>query len=103
MYKFLDLGATDEEEEEEDNNNNNNNANDLSNSKQSVDCFMAPGSSGKDSFNRAVDNMMMQSSWPSQPQGTQTQRSLPILEGVPIPLLKKIFIVDLFSGVFFNM
>ena len=106
VSKFLDLATKEEEDDDDDNNNdlrnNGKEDKDISNSQGSVGHSIVQGPSGKDSFNRAIDGMLAQYSQTSQ-QGTQMQTSLPIPQGVPIPLLKKIFIVDLFSGVFYIM
>ena len=95
--RFLDLAAEEEDEEEEDEEDEDE---DIGDAQGSVSCPTDPGPSGKEFFNRAVDSMIQRYNQKSQPQDTLTQKSLQILEGVPIPLSKKLFIVDLFSGAF---
>ena len=101
--KFLDL-ATEEEEDDDDDDLRDNGEEDkeIGDSQGSVGRSIDQGPAGKDSFNRAIDDMLARYSRTSQ-QGTQVQTSPPIPQGVPILLLKKIFILDLFSGVFYIM
>ncbi|KIM55561.1 hypothetical protein SCLCIDRAFT_30272 [Scleroderma citrinum Foug A] len=98
--RFLDLAAEEEDEEEEDEEEEDeeDEDEDIGDAQGSVSCPTDPGPSGKEFFNRAVDSMIQRYNQKSQPQDTLTQKSLQILEGVPIPLSKKLFIVDLFSG-----
>ena len=101
MGRFLDLAAEEEDNKEEDNKDKDKDKDkDIGDAQGSVSCPTDPGPSGKEFFNRAVDSMIQRYNRKSQPQDTLTQKSLQILEGVPIPLSKKLFIVDLFSGAF---
>jgi len=105
MGKFLNLAAKEEEDDDDDDDDLRDNGEEdkeISDSQGSVGRSINQGPAGKDSFNRAIDDMLARYSWTSQ-QGTQVQTLPPIPQGVPIPLLKKIFIVDLFSGVFYIM
>ena len=98
--RFLDLAAEEEDDEEEDDEEEDDEDEDIGDAQGSVSCPTDPGPSGKEFFNRAVDSMIQRYNRKSQPQDTLTQKSLHIPEGVPIPLSKKLFIVDLFSGAF---
>ena len=107
VCRFLNLTAEDEEEDEDgdgedrcDGNIKEGEGDDISEVRGSVRHSINPGPSGKETFNQAVDSMMAQYSRKSQPQDVQAWKSLQIMEGVPIPLPKKLFIIDLFSGVF---
>ena len=107
VRRFLDLTAEDKEEDEDgdgedghDSNIKEGEGDDIGEVQGSVRRSINPGPSGKETFDQAVDSMMAQYSWKSQPQDVQARKLLQIMEGVPIPPPKKLFIVDLFSGAF---
>ncbi|KAI6126695.1 hypothetical protein F5141DRAFT_1060411 [Pisolithus sp. B1] len=67
---------------------------DFSEAQKSAGCLVDVGPSGKSSFSQAIDSMMARYDGVPQYRGTRVQR-LP--EGVPLPSMKNVYIVDLFS------
>ena len=107
ISRFLDLTTEDEDEDEDEDEEDGDFGNvkedkgkDIGEAQGSVRHPIFPGPSGKESFNWAISSMMTRYNQKSQPQDVQTWSSLQIPEGAPIPPRNKLFIVDLFSGVF---
>ncbi|KAI6097733.1 hypothetical protein EV401DRAFT_1895427 [Pisolithus croceorrhizus] len=84
---FLDV-ATEEDDEDDDEDE------DFSKAQKSAGRLVDVGPSGKSSFSQAIDSMMARYDGVPQYRGTRVQR-LP--EGVPLPSMKNVYIVDLFS------
>ncbi|KAI5980469.1 hypothetical protein EDC04DRAFT_2618478 [Pisolithus marmoratus] len=59
--------------------------------------FILRSPARKSSFSHTIDGLMARYSGPSQPCDMQKQKLPQIPEGIPLPLMKNIYIVDLFS------
>ncbi|KAI6116945.1 hypothetical protein EDD16DRAFT_1701719 [Pisolithus croceorrhizus] len=83
---FLDVAAEEDDEDDDEDE-------DFSEAQKSAGCLVDMGPSGKSSFSQAIDSMMVRYDGVPQYRGTRVQR-LP--EGVPLPSMKNVYIVDLF-------
>ncbi|KAI6017358.1 hypothetical protein BKA83DRAFT_18550, partial [Pisolithus microcarpus] len=94
VMNLLDLAADEDDESEE----NENEDEDVSQTEGSSGGPMATGPSGRETFSRAINSMVARYSGTSRRRDARTQDLLQVLEGVPLPLMKNIYIVDLFSA-----
>ncbi|KAI5981027.1 hypothetical protein EDC04DRAFT_2617701 [Pisolithus marmoratus] len=94
ISQFLDLAA--EEDDSEDDYADE----DIDETQGSAGCPTEAGPTGKSSFSRAIDGLMARYSGPSRPHNMQKQKLPQIPEGIPLPMMKNIYIVDLFLGAF---
>ncbi|KAI5996062.1 hypothetical protein EDC04DRAFT_2612938 [Pisolithus marmoratus] len=90
ISQFLDLAA------KEDNSEDNYADEDIDETQGNAGHPMDAGPTRKSSFSHTIDGLMAQYSGPSQPHDIQKQKLPQILEGIPLPLMKNIYIVDLF-------
>ncbi|KAI6110842.1 hypothetical protein EDD16DRAFT_1519705 [Pisolithus croceorrhizus] len=84
---FLDVAAEEDDEDEDEDE-------EFSKAQKSAGHLVDVGPSGKSSFSQAIDSMMVRYDRVPQYRGTRVQR---LLEGVPLPSMKNVYIVDLFS------
>ncbi|KAI6007487.1 hypothetical protein EDC04DRAFT_2611371 [Pisolithus marmoratus] len=89
ISQFLDLAA------EEDNSEDDYADKDIDETQGSAGCPMDAGPARKSSFSCAIDGLMARYSGSSRPHNMQKQKLPQILEGIPLPMMKNIYIVDL--------
>ncbi|KAI6011223.1 hypothetical protein BKA83DRAFT_4502778 [Pisolithus microcarpus] len=95
VMNLLDLAADEDDDESEENENEDE---DASQTEGSSGGPMAAGPSGRETFSRAIDSMVARYSGTSRRRDARTQDLPQVPEGVPLPLMKNIYIVDLFSA-----
>ncbi|KAI6131171.1 hypothetical protein EV401DRAFT_1884066 [Pisolithus croceorrhizus] len=92
ISKFFDLAAAEKDSDEDDEEEE-----DFGETRWRTSVPMNAGLSGKHSFNQAIDSMMARYSSMSQRRDIQTHKVSQIPEGIPLPLMKNVYVVDLYS------
>ncbi|KAI6132495.1 hypothetical protein EDD16DRAFT_1514639 [Pisolithus croceorrhizus] len=92
ISKFFDLAAAEKDSDEDDEEEE-----DFGETRWRTSVPMNAGLSGKHSFNQAIDGMMARYSGMSQRRDIQTHKVSQIPEGIPLPLMKNVYVVDLYS------
>ncbi|KAI6097970.1 hypothetical protein EDD16DRAFT_1527431 [Pisolithus croceorrhizus] len=92
ISKFFNLAAAEKDSNEDDEEEE-----DFGETRWRTSVPMNAGLSGKHSFNQAIDGMMAQYSSMSQRRDIQMHKVSQIPEGIPLPLMKNVYVVDLYS------
>ncbi|KAI6010004.1 hypothetical protein EDC04DRAFT_2610409 [Pisolithus marmoratus] len=92
ISQFLDLAAKEDDSEDDYADE------DIDETQGSAGRPMDAGPAGKSSFSHTIDGLMARYSGLSRPRDMQKQKLPQILEGIPLPMMKNIYIVDLFSA-----
>ena len=97
---FLDIAAEDDEENEEHKNNEEQGEGSAHGSRSPSINLQTVRMSGKETFRRAIDDVIARYDKASHRQDSLLQTSPEIPEGISVPLTQSLYIVDLFSGTF---